>query len=110
MTEETSKPKKDRTPAQKANDERNRARFKALWEARKGSETKASETPSKTSRSPSETLSKPKNEVSETSSSQSRDRSETSSSTSHPSLPPPKADEEKKAPAAPQRTPFRLLW
>ncbi len=105
MTEDQPKPKKDRTPAQKANDERNRARFKALWEARKGSETKASETPSKTSRSPSETLSKPKNEVSETSSSQSRKVSETS----HPSIP-PREEERKEAPAPPKKTGMRLLW
>ena len=109
MTEDQPKTKKDRTPAQKANDERNRARFKALWEARKGSETKVSETPSKTSRSHSETPSKPKTEVSETSSSQSRKVSETASSTSHPSLPPPK-EERKEAPAPPKRKPLRLLW
>ena len=85
MTEETpAKTKKDRTPAQLANDKRNSERLKAHWQAVKAANAKGSETSHKPANAQPETP--------------------------HPSIPPPKADEEKKAPAAPQRKPFRLLW
>ena len=102
MTDEPPKPKKKRSEKQLANDAKLRERGKK-WAA----EMRASKPHSEPHSEANETEAKPKTEPSEA-------HSETHSKASespHPSIPPPKADGEGKAPAEPpKRKPFRLLW
>ena len=105
MTDETpAKPKRPRSEKQKAND----ARLKAYWTEvhKNGSKPHIDQVQAGSKPGPKEEPSGSKpgsNEV--------QTDSKPALSTSHPSIPPPKADGEGKAPAEPpKRKPFRLLW
>lgn len=108
MTEDQPKTKKDRTPAQLANDKRNSERLKAHWQAVKAANAKGPET----SHEPANDVSVPANAGEKSANAQpetSHKPANTQPETPHPSIPPPK-EEPKEAPAPPKRKPLRLLW